>query len=100
MEKVAKVLLDAFDKYLERNRERSGLWRRSGLRGQTQNVFAKGERAFEQVMRGTIPNEDNYIDAIVYSAFALILMKEAEAEGHKDVLGLLNGRWPWGRRSA
>lgn len=98
-EAIAKVLLDAFDKYLERNRERSSIWRRSGLRGQTENLFAKGERAFAQAMRGEVPNVDNYIDAIVYSAFALVLMREADGNGpvpsELQTRELLNGEWPW-----
>lgn len=105
-EKVAKQLLAAMAKYLERNSERKSVWRRSGLRGQTQNVFAKGERAFMQVMEGDVPNVDNFIDAIVYSTFALILMEdhsERLASGYgtveetQEILlrGLLNGYWPW-----
>lgn len=98
-EKVAKILLEILALYVERNSERKGIWRRAGLRGQTQNVFAKGERAFTQVMAGEIPNEDNYRDAIVYSVFALLLMRECGLPDPKQaqiyVDACLNGLWPW-----
>jgi hypothetical protein len=86
----SKIMLEALSLYLGRNPRRLGVWRRSGLRGQTQNLFAKAERAFVQAMSEEIPDEDHYFDAIVYSVFALLLLRN-----HQTRNELLNGTWPW-----
>jgi hypothetical protein len=88
-----RVLLKSFSIYLDRNKDRKGVWRNSGLRGQTLNVFAKAERAFGQVMGGTIPDEDHFIDCINYSVFALILLDDL-SKG-TSFKAILDGRWPW-----
>jgi hypothetical protein len=60
------------------------VWRNSGVKGQVFHVFAKAERAFQQVIeQGQRPNPDHLLDLINYAAFALRLGDD------------LNGDWPW-----
>lgn len=102
---VFKVMLDALRIIADREAgERKGVWKRSGLRGQCMHLFAKGERAFTQAMRGEIPSRDNFLDAINYAAFAELLRQNddvpecyaldgSDAEDHAR--RILNGDWPW-----
>jgi hypothetical protein len=91
-----------FDLFVERNRERHSVWRRSGLRGQTFEVFAKAERAYTQVFTAQeVPNRDHYRDMINYSIFALILMDEDESrkrdrsfDDRERFKKLMHGEWP------
>jgi hypothetical protein len=95
----AAALEEAANLYIERGIERSEVWRRSGVRGQTSHIMAKAERAFSQAMRGEIPNRDNYVDLINYAAFALVLIDEAGVGVDPEVVdvtaSVLNGDWPW-----
>lgn len=94
------ALSEAFAIHVERESERSGVWERSGLRGQAMHVFAKAERAFTAVARGDVPNIDNFLDLINYSAFAIRLIRNAEHDASMrglpvDKDKLLDGEWPW-----
>lgn len=84
---VARVLLRTYELYLERNSERKAVWKNSGLKGQTFNIFSKAERAFHEIEHGELPNMDNYLDGILYNVFGAILRAE------EDVYGT----WPWAR---
>jgi hypothetical protein len=103
---LAEVFLSCIHKYRTRNEERNGVWKRSGLKGQTEEVYAKAERAFVEVFQlNRVPNRDHYVDCINYAAFALVLMAKFHVEGigsHDSVRQtwlrerkLLNGDWPW-----
>lgn len=78
-----KVFDEALRIMGERDKERSGVWARSGVKGQVFHCYAKAERAFTEVMRGNVPNRDHFLDLINYSAFAIRLGDN------------LNGDWPW-----
>jgi hypothetical protein len=84
---VARVQREALALCRERESERRGVWRRSGLKGQTFHVFAKAERAFLQVMAGELPNRDHYLDLINYAAFAVVLLDAGQPA--------IDGVWPW-----
>lgn len=95
-----KVMLDALRIIDDREAgERKGVWKRSGLRGQCMHLFAKGERAFTQAMRGEIPSRDNFLDAINYAAFAELLRQNDDVphgfDGEPAGDDILNGDWPW-----
>ncbi len=77
------ALVQAMLLYEERKAERAEVWARSGVKGQVFHVMAKAERAFEQVMRGEVPNPDHFIDLINYATFAVRLGDD------------LNGSWNW-----
>lgn len=100
------VLQKLWDKFVQRNRLRHGVWRRSGLRGQTHEIFAKAERAYVQThVAEEIPDRDHFEDIVIYAIFALILMNESEnkvpslasdlmtREDRKTML--LFGQWPY-----
>ncbi len=85
LQEHTRHLLRALSLHAEREQERQGVWRRSGLRGQVFHLFAKAERAFSEVMRGDVVNDDHFYDAINYATFALRLPHEGDR----------NGDWPW-----
>ena len=100
MEPMFKVALDALRIIDSREAgERKGVWKRSGLKGQCFHLFAKGERAFTQVMRGEVPNRDNFLDAINYAIFAELIRQNADVPeefgSEPDTARVLNGDWPW-----
>lgn len=94
-----EVLLDAMKIHAERERERSGVWRRSGIKGQVFHCLAKAERAFSQAMRGELPNWDNFMDLINYAAFGarLLIAKDWELGrgSQRTDDERLAGAWPW-----
>lgn len=72
-----EVLKVCYDKFVARNRQRHGIWRRSGIRGMTHEVFAKAERAYVQVhVENEIPDPDHYQDVVNYAIFTLILLQQ------------------------
>lgn len=78
----------------EREKERQGVWRRSGIKGQVTHVFAKAERAFREVFQNNkIPNEDHLYDVINYAAFALRLGYQTFSTMNDELA--LKGEWPW-----
>jgi hypothetical protein len=93
----AQVLVQAFATYTVRDRERRGVWRRSGIKGQVFHLFAKAERAFMEVMQGRAPNNDHFIDAINYAVFAARLIDDFDlTHARVPADAELNGEWPWG----
>lgn len=89
------VLQRCFDKFVERNRERHGVWRRSGLRGMGHEIFAKAERAYIQTnVVGEVPDRDHYEDIINYAVFALIMMDQTDRLPKPYHQPLLYGEWP------
>jgi hypothetical protein len=96
------VMQACFDKFIQRNRKRQGVWRRSGLKGQTKEIFAKAERMFYEVIKyDTVPDGDDFEDIVNYTIFALILMRDFKTNGGEEAVTagprrfLLNGKWPW-----
>jgi hypothetical protein len=89
----AEVLVRAFATYAIRERERRGVWKRSGIKGQAFHLFAKAERAFMSIMSGQVPNVDHFVDAINYSAFAVRLLDDGDTDRLEQAM---NGEWPWG----
>lgn len=78
MERVLRIVS-------EREAERHGVWRGSGLKGMVFHVFSKAERCFARVQREDLGGDDDLPDLIAYACFAEILRQE----------GNLNGEWPW-----
>lgn len=96
------VMQRCFDKFVERNRKRHGVWRNSGLKGQTHEIYSKGERAYVQVHNHQVyPDRDHFEDAVNYAIFAQILMDEAEAaaeqmEPYGEIFQTaMYGTWPY-----
>lgn len=74
---VFEELQKCFDKFVRRNRGRHGVWRRSGIRGQTHELYAKSERAYIQThTEREIPDPDHYQDLVNYAIFALVLLRQ------------------------
>lgn len=98
------VMQKCFNKFVERNRERHGVWRRSGMRGMTHEVLAKAERAYMDVfVAREVPDEDHFEDVVNYAIFALILLNDWErASSSEEGRGLyqdrikkfMHGEWP------
>lgn len=89
------VMRECYDKFIERNRERHGVWKRSGLRGQTHEIFAKAERAYMDVfIAQTFPDRDHYRDLVNYSLFAMMLLDAYEGLPVPKLNNLLHGEWP------
>lgn len=80
-------LLDAAAIVAARSDQRGDVWRRSGIKGACFQLMAKAERAFSEAMSERVPDPDNFIDAINYAAFALLLLDDAAD---------IDGDWPWG----
>lgn len=96
------VMQKCFDKFVERNRKRHGVWRLSGMRGQVWNVFSKAERAYvDTFVAGEAPDIDHFEDVVNYAIFALILLKDREARVNpnaaptvEEFKSFMNGTWP------
>lgn len=88
-----RVMLDALAVMDNRNAQRQNVWARSGIRGQVFHLFSKAERAFTKAMRGELPSEDDFLDAINYAVFGELLRR-----GPAVVPGVgprMTGEWPW-----
>lgn len=82
-----RPMVNAMFLYVEKNRRRRGVWRRSGLKGQVFHIFAKAERLFEIIMHDGEHDPEEIIDLINYAAFA-----DRLSTGEvKD----MKGTWPW-----
>lgn len=105
MVKFIDQLSRAVSKYQERDAERKGVWRRGGVKGQVRDSYAKAERLFfEAHHHNELPSEDDLLDIINYSVFALILLREGfdKANGSENdernnrvKMRTMNGEWPW-----
>lgn len=82
-----RPMVNAMFLYVERNRRRRGVWRRSGLKGQVFHIFAKAERLFEQIMHDGEHDPEEIIDLINYAAFADRLSTGTVQDA--------KGTWPW-----
>jgi hypothetical protein len=85
----SQAVLDAAEIYSIRNKERGGLWRRSGLKGQAFQLYSKAERLFMATQRSSVVVDDLHEharDSIVYAIFAHILVNSGPD---------MNGEWPW-----
>lgn len=82
-----RPMVNAMFLYVERNRRRRGVWRRSGLKGQVFHIFAKAERLFELIMHNSEFDPEEIIDLINYAAFA-----DRLSAGE---VGDMKGTWPW-----
>jgi hypothetical protein len=95
------VMQRCFDKFVQRNRKRHGVWRMSGLNGQTHEIYAKAERAYVEVhSHRDYPDRDHFEDLVNYAIFAQILMDEAEKEAgavkpYDEIFRkVMYGTWP------
>lgn len=83
------ILNEARQIYLQRDNERTGVWRRSGAKGMAMHVMAKAERIWIAALREDLVQvEAEAPDIINYSVFTL---EQARAQNW-------NGEWPWPRR--
>jgi hypothetical protein len=98
-EEFFTIFQKVFDKFVEKNRKRHGIWRRSGVAGQVHEIFQKAERAYmEAYVSREVPDPDHFQDVIVYSIFCLILMEKwehPEGEAPADLYNrVMYGEWP------
>jgi len=71
---------------MEREGERQGVWKRSGMKGSAFHVQAKSERIFQAAQRGDIETVMKELpDLINYGIFTGL---QAQAEN-------VDGEWPW-----
>jgi hypothetical protein len=86
-----QYLISCWETYCDRDRERTGMWREDGIKGNTYFALCKVRRAWRQVLgKGAparVPSRDHYVDLINYSVFCLQIIDDPDLSSDAKIDG-------------